>query len=96
MFIINPSKEGREYYKRFAPYASEIVGHEDEFITNPPLTQVPMCVRQFGDDAAILRVREGIRIRDLVRYQKKMLRTVQSPDVWWHFGKEGDGESPGG
>lgn len=95
-FTINPSEEGREYYKGFAPYASEIVGHEDEFITNPPLTQVLMCARHFGEDAAILRVREGIRIRDLVRCQKKMLRTAQFPDVWWHFGKEGDGESPGG
>jgi hypothetical protein len=95
-FTINPSEEGREYYKGFTSYASEIVGHEDEFITNPPLTQVLMCARHFGEDAAILRVREGIRIRDLVRCQKKMLRTAQFPDVWWHFGKEGDGESPGG
>jgi len=90
-----PSKEGREYYQRFVPFASEVVGHEQEFITSPPLTQVMMSVGPEGNGAAILRVHDGIRVGDLARCQKRMLPNAQFSNVWWHFGKESSGELSG-
>jgi len=54
---------------------------------------VMLSVGPFGEDAAILRVREGIRIGDLARHQKKMLPDAQYPNIYWDFGKENGGES---
>jgi hypothetical protein len=89
---VGGSREGLSvYYQGFVPFASEVAGHEHEFISSPPLTHVMVSVGQRGYDAAILRVREGIRIGDLMRYQKKMLPNDHCPTIWWSFGKEAPG-----
>jgi hypothetical protein len=56
--LITPTlDEYRVCYQGFVLFASETVGHEHEFITSPPLTQVMLSVGLFGEDAAVLRVR---------------------------------------
>jgi hypothetical protein len=86
-----------EYYRARVPTDLETVGHEHEFIVNPPLTQVHMGVARVGLDPAILRVRGGIRVRDLVECSKKMLgiSTFSHLPVWWSFGRESSGDSSG-
>jgi hypothetical protein len=78
------------YYQGFVPLpiAPELAGHEHEYISSPPLTHVMMSVGRRGDNTAILRIREGIRIGDLMEYQKKMLPNAHYPDIWWSFGRE--------
>jgi hypothetical protein len=77
------------YYQGFVPLpiAPELAGHEHEYISSPPLTHVMMSMGRRGDNAAILRIREGIRIGDLMEYQKKMLPNAHYPDIWWSFGQ---------
>jgi hypothetical protein len=58
-------------YYQFVPDISALAGHEHEFITDPPITQALINARRGGEENAILRVREGIRIGDLVHYFKK-------------------------
>jgi hypothetical protein len=101
IFVINPvflpsnrpPHDGRRgYYAGFIPSASEILGVEQQFITNPPLTQVFMSTGGGnGAYAAILRVHGGIRLGDLAEYPKKMLPNHSHPHrrVSWSFGKEG-------
>lgn len=57
-------KWSRKYYQRFMPSLSEIAGIEQQFITNPPITQVLMSTGGCGKHAAILRVHGGIRLED--------------------------------
>jgi hypothetical protein len=83
IFVINPvslpsntspHNGRRDYYSGFIPSASEILGVEQQFITNPPLTQVFMSTGgELPASAAILRVHGGIRLGDLAKYPKKML-----------------------
>jgi len=89
MALGSPHTEVREYHQGCVPFASEVVGQEHQFISSPLLTEVMMTAGPHGDDPAILRVREGIRIGDLIRYQKKMLPNARYPNVWWNFGREG-------
>jgi hypothetical protein len=86
-----------EYYRARVPRGLETVGHEHEFIVNPPLTQVHMGVARVGLDPAILRVRGGIKVGDLVECSKKMLGTsdLSHLPVWWSFGRESSGDLSG-
>jgi hypothetical protein len=90
-----PHDGSRGYYRRYTPAVSEIVGIEQQFITNPPLTQVFMSARH-GELAAILRVHEGIRLGDLVGYAKRMLPNRPNPRISWSFGREGNEKLTGG
>ena len=64
-----------------------IVGHEHEFITNPPLTQVTMTVIRRPEEVAILRVPGGIRMGDLVGTARKLTQNDESlKDVDWSVG----------
>jgi hypothetical protein len=90
-----PHGGSRGYYRRYTPAVSEIVGIEQQFITNPPLTQVFMSARH-GELAAILRVHEGIRLGDLVGYAKRMLPNRPNPRISWSLGREGNEKLTGG
>jgi hypothetical protein len=64
-----------------------IVGHEHEFITNPPLTQVTMTVIRRPEEGAILRIPGGIRMGDLVGTARKLIQNDESlKDVNWSVG----------
>ena len=81
-----------QIFRRLVPFADETADLEYEFITNPPLTQVLLCVgpNAYGT-TAILRVPGGIRVGDLAEYRRRMLTENMVPDIWWFFGREGGG-----
>jgi len=78
-------------YVQCVPDISTLAGHEHEFITDPPVTQVmvdrvwePRC-------QAILRIREGVRIGDLVDCITKWAKEDDAylgGSVWCAIAKE--------
>lgn len=72
------NETSQRYYVWFSEKANlaELTTLEHEFITDPPITQVGMM----NQGGATLRVREGIRVGDLLEYFAKM-----NPDGRLHF-----------
>lgn len=69
-------------------YTRELV-HPGHYVTDPPITTVLVTLMVYGSDFlpkdmsdCMLRVPTGIRVRDLVRIQKAMMRT----DARYGFG----------
>jgi hypothetical protein len=64
-----------------------IVGHEHEFITNPPVTQVTIAVTWRQEEGAILRIPGGIRMGDLVGTASKLIQNDENLNhVHWSVG----------
>lgn len=78
-YRLNPAWPGRSslrrkdveyfYYDSRKGLTSRLAAHERDFITSPPITQVMMKTGSLlTSSMAILRVRGGIRIGDLLEY----------------------------
>ena len=79
------------YYVQGVPDIPALAGHEHEFITDPPVTQVVVDRGWEKRCQAILRVREGIRIGDLVDGFTKWTHEDDAHFggcVWWAIAKE--------
>ena len=78
-------------YVQSVPNISTLAGHEHEFITDPPVTHVMINRGWRAECQAILCVREGIRIGDLVDCFSKWTQMDDAHvrgRVWWAIAKE--------
>jgi hypothetical protein len=71
--------------------SARLAGHELEFITDPPITQVVISADEKNTRAAVLRVCGGIRIGDVAEYCEKVRATNRSRSAKVSFSISNEG-----
>ena len=67
-------------------YSPVLVTSGDQFLTNPPVTQITLSYGG-GQAVAMLRVSDGIRLRDVTEAGFKLGETIQNYQSHWHCRK---------
>lgn len=79
----SPSDDGSPkfyyLYLMYDGYFDLDLARSNEFLTNPPVTLVSLSIRDPWKPVAMLRVRDGIRLRHLVKVIRKIYKGIERP-----------------